>query len=189
MPRFPLIEQLTLPCRFGQYVLGQLHTDGRRYLPLLVLELPVSGAVAPDVMTSLAVVDRHHVVDPALEGYAGDAKLVFLLSRLKLQSAPTQRGLVADPALPAGRAITSPIAYGQVVAVPSWEIEHQHLPYQELFGEILLDVGIGVIGVRTSTTAADLCESIGARRIEPGDWVQVWRSRIDILAFEAVSQQ
>jgi len=38
-------------------------------------------------------------------------------------------------------------------------------------------------------TAASLTESIGKPHIEPGDWLEVRRSRIDILAFTASDDQ
>jgi hypothetical protein len=189
--RFPLIDQLNLPCTFAQLVPGKQHPDGRRYLPLIVLQLadaqPVDDRPA---VAALGVVDRHHVVDLALEGRTGVARLVFLLSSVRLQAGqpPFQasgfrQGLVAEAGLPEGRASTAPIAYGRVVAVPSWEAEREHLPYESLYTELLLDIGAGVIGVRTSLTAASLAETIGKQQIEPGDWLEVRRSRVDILAF------
>ncbi len=191
--RFPSSEQLRLPCTFAQLVPGRQHPDGRRYLPLIVLRLadarPVDGRPA---VAALGVVDRHHVVDLALEGRAGLARLVFLLSGVRLQMGPPpfhssgfRQGLVAEAGLLEGRASTAPIAYGRVVAVPSWEAEREHLPYESLYSELLLDIGAGIIGVRTSVTAASLAETIGKPRIEPGDWLEVRRSRVDILAFEA----
>jgi hypothetical protein len=183
--RFPLSEQLSLPCTFERLIPGKPHPDGRRYLPLIVLRLPGAPAaqgMAPVV--SLGVVDRHHVVEPALEGRAGVARLVFLLSSVRLQDPPPRQGLLAEQGLAEGRASTMPLAYGQVVAVPSWEAEREYLPYESLYTELLLDIGAGVVGVRTSVTAASLAETIGKPRIEPGDWLEVQRSRIDILAFE-----
>jgi hypothetical protein len=176
--RFPDIDQLNLPCVFEQLAPGQLHADGRRYLPLVVL-----GLNDPNSIRQLAVVDRHHVVDPLLEGRAGAARLVFLLSQVRLIDGP-RHGLVdAQPGQP--RASTMPGAYGRVVSVPTWEAEREHLPYEALYLELVVDIGIGTIGVRTSTTASNLADHIGAARIGPGDWVEVTRSRIDILGFRA----
>jgi hypothetical protein len=180
--RFPAIDQLILPCRFERFVAGKLHADGRRYLPLILLRLPEPPHGAQSVPL-IGVVDRHHVVDAALEGRAGVARLVFLLSNVRLQEPPRQ-GLEAEAELADGRASTAPIAYGRVVAVPTWEAEQQHLPYESLYTELLLDIGIGVVGVRTNATADSLAERLGKSRIEPGDWLRVWRSRIDILGFE-----
>jgi hypothetical protein len=184
--RFPLSEQLNLPCTFAQLVPGKQHADGRRYLPLIVLGMPDARPVADQpVLPALGVVDRHHVVDLALEGRAGVARLVFLLSSVRLQAGHMLQGLVPEENLAAGRASTAPIAYGRVVAVPAWEAERKHFPYEALYTELLLDIGVGIIGVRTSVTAASLAATIGKAQIEPGDWLEVRRSRIDILAFEA----
>jgi hypothetical protein len=188
--RFPQAEQLKLPCVFERFVPGKPHPDGRRYLPLIVLRLGVAsaptGATPSDAtpVDLLGVVDRHHTVDPGLEGRAGSARLVFLLSAVRIQAGEQRHGLVAEEAPAPGRANTAPIAYGRVVAVPSWEAEQTHLPYESLYTELLLDIGLGVVGVRTSVTAASLAESIGKPRVEPGDWLEIRRSRIDILGFE-----
>jgi hypothetical protein len=183
--RFPSSEKLNLPCTFAQLVPGRQHPDGRRYLPLIVLRLTDARLVhARPGVAALGVVDRHHVVDLALEGRAGVARLVFLLSSLRLQAGEPHQGLVAEEGLAPGRASTAPSAYGRVVALPAWETERQHLPYESLYTELLLDIGAGVIGVRTSVTAASLAETIGKPQIEPGDWLEVRRSRVDILAFE-----
>jgi hypothetical protein len=182
--RFPSSDKLNLPCTFERLVPGRQHSDGRRYLPLIVLRLleppRIEGQLA---VTSLGVVDRHHVVDPALEGRVGVARLVFLLSVVRLQGPVHQQGLAPEDGLAAGRASMIPAAYGRVLAVPSWEAEREHLPYESLYAELLLDIGAGVVGVRTSVTAASLAEAIGKPRIEPGDWLEVRRSRIDVLAF------
>src|SRR5262245_47179042 len=100
--RFPATNQLALPCRFERLVPGKLHADGRRYLPLILLRLPEPPAGAPAVPL-LGVVDRHHVVDLALEGRDGVARLVFLLSNVRLQEPPRQ-GLEAEADLAEGRA-------------------------------------------------------------------------------------
>ncbi len=161
---------------------GRLHADGQRYLPLIMLRLtdtPPAGVLG---LPLLAVVDRHHRVNQTLEGHTGVARLVFLLSSLRLLETPRQ-GL-EDEGLAAGRASTAPVAYGRVLAVPTWEAEQEQLPYESLYTELLLDIGLGVIGVRTNATAASLAEHLGKPRVEPGDWLKVWRSRIDILAFD-----
>jgi hypothetical protein len=183
--RFPLGDQLSLPCTFERLVPGRQHPDGRRYLPLILLRLADAPRVeGQPAVTTLGVVDRHHVVDPALEGRAGVARLVFLLSAVRLQGSALRHGLAAEEGLAPGRASTMPSAYGRVLAVPAWEAEREHLPYESLYTELLLDIGAGVVGVRTSVTAASLAEAIGKPQIEPGDWLEVRRSRIDILAFE-----
>jgi hypothetical protein len=166
--RFPHSDDLAIPAQFVRYVPGDLHPDGRRYLPRLIFELP--GGV------QLSVVDRHHYVDPGLAGRHGVARLVFLLSTLRLQPGEQRRrGIV-----PESRGVASaPDAYGRVVDVPGFEIRRDHLPYQTLFTELLLDVGDGIVGVRTSMTAPDIATRLGAERLMPGDWLHVSRSRID----------
>ena len=183
--RFPATDQLVLRCRFEGSVPGKLHADGRRYLPLILLRPLAQPAAHVLYVPTLGVVDRHHVVDPPLEGREGIARLVLLLSNVRLQEPPPRQGLEAEPGLGAERASTAPTAYGRVLAVPTWEAEQQHLPYESLYTELLLDIGIGVVGVRTNATAESLAERLGKPRIEPGDWLRVWRSRIDILSFEA----
>ena len=185
--RFPQIDQLYLPCVFERVVPGKLHPDGRRYLPLIVLRLTAPGDTHlpsnGSAVTTLAIVDRHHVVEPAHAGRAGIARLVFLLSSVRLQDPPVCQGLFDDDRVAEGRASSAPTAYGRVVAVPTWEAEQQHLPFEALYTELLLDIGLGIVGVRTSATAASLAESIGRPQIAPGDWLRVERSRIDILSF------
>ena len=175
MPRFAHQEELRLPATFVRYVPGRLHPDGHRYLPLLIFDV---GAAAP-----VGVVDRHHLVPPEQAGLTGIARLVFLLSNVTLQPDGEQRrGLVPEPGL-GERASTAPEAYGQVLAVPAWEAQRGTLAYESLYTEFLLDIGLGVVGVRTAVTADSLAEAFGKQRIETGDWVRVGRSRIDILGF------
>lgn len=179
MPRFPLLDRIALPVTFDSYVPGNLHPDGRRYLPLLIFKL-ASGI-------SIGVVDRHHVVDPELEGRSGVARLVFLLSNVELQPPNTARqGISTEPHNRSGMT-TTPGAYGPVVAVPSWEVEQGHLPYDTLYTELLLDVGDGTIGVRTHVTADNLAAKLGKAQLSIGDWIMVSRSRVDILGFDVSS--
>lgn len=174
--RFPLLEHVALPVTFVRYVPGKPHPDGRRYLPLLVFQL-ASGL-------QLGVTDRHHYVDPELAGRSGLARLVLLLGKIELQAAGAQRtGIFALPDEHSA-IVSAPEAYGGVVAVPSWERRREHLPYDSLYAEILLDVGDGIVGVRTSMTAADLAANVGATQVQPGDWLHVVRApRIDVLDF------
>jgi hypothetical protein len=71
-----------------------------------------------------------------------------------------------------------------VRAVAAWEQGGGQLPYETLYTEMAIDAGVGVVGLRTSITAADMASAIGTARAEPEDWVELRRSRIDILAFE-----
>lgn len=176
MPTFPDIERLALPCVFERLIPGQLHRDGRRYLPLALLRLS-DGLL-------LGVTDRHHVLDEILVGREGNARVVFLLSTISLQSEKQQRGLVPEQSYQGGRASTAPEAFGEVLAVPSWELRRGQLPYDSLFTELTLDVGLGVIGVRTSMTAPSIAAAVGKEPIAAGDWLRVGRSRVDILGFE-----
>lgn len=181
MPRFPELNRLKLPATFLHFVAGRLHPDGHRYLPLLIFDAGLS--------THLGVVDRHHLVAPELEGKRGDLQLVFLLSTLRSQPHGEHRSaLIAEPNLGA-RPSTAPELYGRVIAVPTWETQHGTLHHESLYTELLLDIGYGIVGVRTTMTAPSLTESLGTTRIEPGDWIHVGRSRIDILGFVAYEQQ
>ena len=176
MPRFPSLDQLALPATFAQYVPGRLHPDGRRYLPLLVFDI---GMDVP-----LGVVDRHHLIAPDLVGRRGSIQIVFLLSTVVVQRDGERRcELVPEPTA-RGRAATAPDAYGQVLAVPTWEEQRGTLQYESLYTEFLLHIGVGVVGVRTARTADNLSDMLGTARIETGDWVHVGRSRIDILGFK-----
>ena len=184
--RFPQSERLSLPCRFEQFVPGKLHADGRRYLPLIILSLPQpSCSHAPDqTVQRLGVVDRHHVVSAEHAGRDGVVRLVLLLSVLSIQHEPFKQGLQPEPGLAAGRASTAPVVFGQVGDVLTWQVERGHLPYEALYAELLLDIGVGVVGVRTNMTAPDLASTIGTAQVEPGNWLEVRRSRVDILGFE-----
>lgn len=171
---FPLADSLSLPCRLVRVVSGALHADGRRYLPTLVFAL--AGGF------EFGVVDRHHRVDVQHEEREGFAQLVFLLSTLHLQTLPYQQGLQAETGS-TGRITMRPLAFGQVTAVPTWELKRDHLPYETLYTELLLDIGVGLVGVRTNATAPSIAAAIGTARLAPGDWLAVERSRIDILGF------
>lgn len=177
--RFPLIDKLDLPCALERLVPGQLHPDGRRYLPLVILR----PTLAPGPL--LGVVDRHHRVREADEGRLGRARLVCSLSALRLQGGVGRRGLEPEAGLRPGAASTAPLVYGEVLEVAAWERGGVELPYETLYAELLLDVGLGVVGLRTSLTAADMAVAIGKPELAPGDFVELRRSRIDILAFEA----
>lgn len=178
MPRFPALEQLALPAIFEHFVPGRLHPDGRRYLPLIVLRLENQALIG--------VVDRHHRIDPQMEGRRGTARLIFLLSSIERQPPGEQRcGLETGDSGP-GRASTAPDIFGRVVAVPTWETD-QRSGVAMLYTELLLDIGLGIVGVRTGTTLESLAVDPERQRIETGDWLAVRRSRIDILEFVTTS--
>jgi hypothetical protein len=175
MPRFPQLDELRLPATFVRYVPGRLHPDGQRYLPLLIFDVGLEAHIG--------VIDRHHLVPPELESARGIARLVFLLSNVTLQPPGVQRRALV-PELVSNRASTAPEAYGRVIAVPTWEEQRGTLQFESLYTELLLDVGLGVVGVRTAATATSLAETLGKERLDVGDWIRVGRSRIDILGFE-----
>jgi hypothetical protein len=165
---------------------GAQHPDGRRYLPLIMLRPtlpPAPGAITPGGLR-LGVVDRHHVVAEGDVGRIGTARLVFALSTLRLQQPPYHSGLEPEEGWSPERASLAPTLFGLVQAVATWEPGGEHLPYQTLYTEMTLDTGVGVVGLRTTLTAKDLAVAVGAARVAPGDWVELRRSRIDILAFE-----
>jgi hypothetical protein len=73
-----------------------------------------------------------------------------------------------------------------VTQVAVWEVPETPLPYESLYCEYVIDVGVGTVGVRTHATAADLGTLLGTRQLVVGDWVTVRRPRIDILGMATV---
>lgn len=171
--RFPDTELLGLAATLVRLVPGKLHRDGSRYLPVVGLRL-VNGL-------EIDIVDRHHRVDPASVGAVGTAQVVFLLSSVRLQSVGQHNTSLEPEGLALGAA-TRWLAQGQIVALPTWE-QHRKLDIDSSYVEAHLDIGVGRIGVRTTLTAPDLQHTLGAERLQIGDWLVVERSRIDILAF------
>lgn len=184
--RFPLIDKLILPCVFERAIPGRLHRDGRRYLPLIALRQ--IRPTAPDDVTPagmlLGVVDRHHRVDLSAIGRAGVARLVFALSELRLQQPPFRVGLEPESGWATWKISTAPTLFGQVAEVAVWERGNGHLPYQTLYTELVIDAGVGTVGLRTSLTAQHISAAIGGEIVTPGDYVELRHSRIDILSFE-----
>jgi hypothetical protein len=177
--RFPLQDKLALPCVFERLIPGRPHPDGRRYLPLIVLR----PSAAPEGLL-LGVVDRHHRVREEHVGLAGNARLVCALSALRLQAGSPRLGLEPEPGRQPGAPSLAPLVYGRVLEVAAWEAGAGALPYESLYTELLLDVGSGRIGLRTSLTADSLAAELGKAQLAAGDFVELTRSRIDILAFE-----
>ena len=179
--RFPNLQSVALPATLVEFRPGRLHPSGIRYLPLLVLRLADGVTVG--------VVDRHHRVDARDEGQFGTARLVFQLSSISLQPPDQQRsGIVAGPH-ERGAWSSAPTAYGQIVAIPTWE-QHHNLRHATVYTEIIVNVGAGTIGLRTNITD-DVADDLFADDDEPttivplavGDWVLLCNSRIDILEF------
>lgn len=185
--RFPLLDQLDLPCLLEALVPGRPHPDGRRYLPTALLR-PTAGA-GP----LLGVVDRHHRVRAADVGRRGRARIVFALSQLRLQRGGQRRGLEPEAGLRAGQPSLAPLLFGEVLEVAAWEPGSGELPFESLYTELLLDIGLGRVGLRTNLAAADLAAAIapragpkanGTAQLARGDFVALTRSRIDILGFD-----
>lgn len=169
--RFPQLERVGLPARLADIQPGRLHPDGRRYLPLLALEIGSQR---------LGVVDRHHRVSPEALGGAGTARLVFHLSRLRLQPAGERRQGLAQPG---AELMLAPTAWGRISEVLAWE-HHRKLGYDSLYTELLIDIGPGAIGLRTNVTGEGVAALGGRGPLAAGDWIILEQSRIDILAFE-----
>jgi hypothetical protein len=178
--RFPLHQKLHFPCVFERMVPGRLHPDGRRYLPLILLR-PTAPA-APEGLL-LGVVDRHHRVREADLGQAGSAALVWSLSTLRSQEGEQRRELKPEPGWRSGQPSLAPIARGAVLEVAAWEVAREELPFERLYAELLLDIGLGVVGLRTGLTAPSLAHDIGVESVQPGDYLELSRSRIDVLGF------
>ncbi len=182
--RFPLLERLEFPCVLERLVPGQPHPDGRRYLPLVVLR-PTGGPADAPSTVRIGVVDRHHRVRESEVGRGGAARLVCSLGVLRPQESPPRRGLSPESDWTPPRASLAPTFYGRVLEIITWESGRGMLPYETLYAELLLDIGLGTVGLRTGATADDLTSAFGRARLEPGDAVELARSRIDILGFEA----
>jgi hypothetical protein len=183
---FPALHNLRLDCVCERVIAGKPHPDGRRYLPTVVLRLPppIHNEVADHQAAAnllLGVVDRHHRLPPEAIGRSGTAQLVAALGALRLQTPPFRRGFAPEVGWQPGTLSMAPRILGQVEAIYSWEVTQGSLPYVALYAELLINIGPGTIGVRTSLTAADLTAALGAERIVPGDWITLDRSRIDLL--------
>lgn len=172
---FSAAEHLALPCRFATFTPGELHQDGRRYLPTVGLSLAEHHPNA----YQLPVVDRHHRVNAQHVGSVGYAQLVLLLCQFRIQSGEPHQGLrVQADGIPG-----APRVYGRVTHVAIWEIPATPLPYESLYCEFVIDIGFGRVGVRTHATAPHLAQRLGTQQLMIGDFVEIWRPRIDILTF------
>jgi hypothetical protein len=176
---FSAADHLNLPCHFASFTPGEVHNDGRRYLPTIGLSL----AEGTHQAYHLPVVDRHHQVNEHHVGLRGNALLVLLLCQFRLQTNPPRQGLQAT----ADGIPGAPRVYGRVSHVATWEIPETPLPYQSLYCEFVIDIGMGTVGVRTHATAPQLRQRLGTDQLSTGDWVEIWRPRIDILAFQPPS--
>lgn len=183
---FPHLERLSVPCVFERYQAGKLHPDGRRYLPLIILRLPAStGAAGTRPEFWLSIVDRHHRVAPQLAGRQGQARLIAALGSLACPAAGAARGLYAERVLAPGYASTMPNLQGCIEDVLNWEQQQSALAQATFYAELLVDIGYGTIGLRSSATTASLEASFGKSRLSAGDCLLLRRARLDILAFVA----
>lgn len=172
--RFPELHAVALPATFVEFRPGRLHPSGMRYLPLIVLRL-ASGV-------TLGVVDRHHRVDAADVGQRGIARLIFQLSAVQEQPAGQGEAGIVPAAYERGEFSIEPLVLGRIARLHTWE-QHRKLGYESVYTEMLLDVGAGTVGLRTTITGDDLNDVIGATRLDEGAWVRLENSRIDILEF------
>ncbi|MFM2033068.1 MAG: hypothetical protein RLZZ297_1833, partial [Chloroflexota bacterium] len=140
---FAAAALLDLHCVYGRYEVGELHTDGKRYLP--THHLALAAAAAPAGVTglpayTLPVVDRHHRVAAQQAGAVGSAALVALLCQFHIQTGPLRQGFELQPGGIAG----APRVHGRVVDVAIWEQPATPLPYESLYCEYVIDVGVGL---------------------------------------------
>lgn len=182
--RFSVLSQLHLRCRYEQFIPGALHPDGRRYLPQLIMTpLDAGPDTAPD--TKLWLVDRHHRVDPELAGKVIIARLLCALSTVQLQNPPFRAGFTSLTSITPATPLSEPIVYGRVAAILTWEVEREHLPFETLYTELVIALADeATIGLRTTLSAPRIADLIGRDHLALGDWIEVRRSRIDILALE-----
>jgi len=168
---FPLTEQLGIVCRFEQQIPGQLHPDGRRYLPQILLR-PTRGGIL------LAIVDRHHRVTLTDEGTIGRARLVASLGSVRRQRPPYRLGILPESASHGGITFM-PTLLGQVHEVATLEESSALLASPSTYVELSLNIGVGVIGLRTNLTATDFPDG----SLAPATFLELVRTRIDILEF------
>ncbi|MFN3373621.1 MAG: hypothetical protein ACK44M_08665 [Chloroflexus sp.] len=182
--RFSALSQLHLRCRYEQFIPGALHPDGRRYLPQVIMTpLDAGPDTAPD--TKLWLVDRHHRVDPELAGQVIIARLLCALSTVQLQNPPFRAGFTSLTPITPATPLSEPIVYGRVAAILAWEVEREHLPFETLYTELVIALADeATIGLRTTLSAPRIADLIGRDHLALGDWIEVRRSRIDILALE-----
>lgn len=177
--RFSALSHLQLTATVVRTIAGELHPDGRRYLPRLVLQF---DDVGPDGNRALqlVIVDRHHVsIADVWDGRHVELALICALSRIERQTPPLRNGwlLPQTPLLPAGDAVIA----GEIVALPVWEDRHGAAEFNTIYTEFVLRVGHQTIGVKTGM-AAD-----GSPALAVGDQVLLTRSRIDLLRITAAA--
>ena len=180
--RFSALDRIHLRCRYEQFIPGELHEDGRRYLPGIIVT-PLNAGPDTHPGTRLWLVDRHHRVDPALVGQTTTVRLLCALSTIRLQTPPFRIGFVPSSDESLHQPLSNPIIYGRISDVLEWEVQRAQLPFETLYTELVINVGeAATIGLRTTLSAPHLADLIGCERLTSGDWIEINRSRIDILA-------
>jgi hypothetical protein len=168
---FPLTEQLGIICCFEQQIPGQLHPDGRRYLPQILLR-PIRGSIL------LGIVDRHHRVALSDEGKTGRARLVASLGSVRSQRPPYRLGILSESASQSGITFM-PTLLGHVHEVATLEAGSALLSSPSTYVELSLNIGVGLIGLRTNLSTTDF----PGGSLAPGSFLELVRTRIDILEF------
>ncbi len=180
--RFSALDRLHLRCRCEQFIPGELHEDGRRYLPNIIVT-PLNAGPDTPPGARLWLVDRHHRVDPTLVGQTTTVRLLCALSTIRLQTPPFRIGFVPSPDESPHQPLSNPIIYGQISDVLEWEVQRAQLPFETLYTELVIRVGeAATIGLRTTLSAPSIASLIGCQRLTSGDWIEIKRSRIDVLA-------
>lgn len=182
--RFKALDRLYLRCRYDQFIPGALHEDGRRYLPQIVVT-PLDAGADTAVGTRLWLVDRHHRVDPTLVGHIINVRLLCALSSIRMQVPPLRAGFIPSPTETATAPLSEPVIYGQVADVLTWEMQREYLPFETLYAESVIRLSErATIGLRTTLSAPQIADLIGCAHLLTGHWIEIQRSRIDILALE-----
>lgn len=180
--KFSALDRLHLRCLYEQFIPGELHEDGRRYLPNIIVT-PLNAGPDTPPGARLWLVDRHHRVDPTLVGRTTTMRLLCALSTIRLQTPPFRAGFVPPPGNLPDQPLSDPVIYGQIAEVLTWEVQRAQLPFETLYTELVINVGeAATIGLRTTLSAPRIASLIGRERLTSGDWVEINRSRIDILA-------
>ncbi|WP_298819593.1 hypothetical protein [Chloroflexus sp.] len=183
--RFNALNQLSLRCRYEQFIPGALHADGRRYLPQIVVT-PLAAGPNTAPSTRLWLVDRHHRADPTMAGQNVIVRLLCALSVIQLQTSPFRAGFAPPPNVAPETPLSEPIVYGRVADVLTWEVQREHLPFETLYTELVISLSDeATIGLRTTLSAPRIADLIGCERLMTGHWIEARRSRIDILMMEA----
>ena len=173
--RFPAANQLHFGCRFADLLPGRLHSDGRRYLPTLILAWP-THAQQP---LHLALVDRHHRVDLDLIGQQGHAQLIFALGELtRFVGTKPSEGLHPEAGWEQRGFSSNPTVIATIEELLDWEQDPTPLSNPMIYAEMLLRFGDARVGLRTSLSATDF-----PAPLRTGEIIVLRNARLDILGF------